>query len=333
MSEIVLAVMLVSAVLYAVLGGADFGAGMIESLLGPRGQKQVDEALAPVWEANHVWMVLLVVLAFVGFPPLYTHVSIFLHIPIVLVLLGIVARGSAFTFRHYDPEPGLLDAWYTWVFRVSSLLTPLFLGVSVAAMVQGTLPTTPGGSFYDCYVGPWNTAFCWTTGVFVCALFAFEGAALLSAEHARDSGPLPWLRLARGLHLLAIVTGAAVLFAAWRADLAILHAAVDSPASVTAFAVATAITPVVAYAFRHGMPWTLRVATGAQVFCVLTGLFAARYPALLVHRAGVLTIADAAAPASTLRTLVIALIIGLVLIIPSLVYLLRVYKRADSPDL
>lgn len=333
MSEAVLAVMMISAVLYAVLGGADFGAGMIESLLGPRGQAQVDKALAPVWEANHVWLVLLVVLAFVGFPPLYTQVSIFLHIPLVLVLLGIVARGSAFTFRHYDPEPGMLDVWYTWVFRASSLLTPMFLGVSVAAMVQGTLPTTPSGSFYDSYVAPWNTPFCWATGVFACALFAFEGAALLAAEHGRDSGPLPWLRLARGLHLLAIVTGAAVIFTAWRADLAVLDAAIDSPVSVTCFAVATAVTPVVAYAFRHGMPWTLRVATGAQVFCVLTGLFAARYPALLVHRDGVLAIADAAAPASTLRTLGIALVIGLVLIIPSLVYLLRVYKRADAPEL
>src|SRR4051812_37616275 len=103
MAELVLLVMLVSITLYAVLGGADFGAGMIELFLGRNGTKHVDAALLPVWEANHVWLVLLIVLAFVGFPQLYSVVSTFLHVPILLVLLGIVARGSAFTFRHYDP--------------------------------------------------------------------------------------------------------------------------------------------------------------------------------------------------------------------------------------
>ena len=332
MAEIVLAVMLIAAALYAVLGGADFGAGMIERLLGPRGPAQVDAALLPVWEANHVWLVLLVVLTFVGFPPLYTLTSTFLHVPLVLVLLGIVARGSAFTFRHYDPSPGKLDAWYTWVFRISSLLTPMFLGIIVAALVQGTLPTRPEGSFYDSFVAPWNTAFCWATGVFVCALFAFEGAALLAAEQKpNDGGPLPWMRLARGLHLLAIVSGATVMLFAWQADLAWFEAARRSPVSIASLVIATLLTPVVAYAFRRARPWTLRIATGAQVFCILTGLFGARYPALMLHKLGALDVAQAQAPAATLRTLLIALVIGLLLIIPSLTYLLRVYKRAEQP--
>src|SRR5215510_7821906 len=103
MAEFLLAVMLIAAALYTVLAGADFGAGIMEGFMGRKARERVDVALAPVWEANHVWLVLIVVIAFVGFPRLYTIVSVHLHIPIVFALLGIVARGSAFTFRHYDP--------------------------------------------------------------------------------------------------------------------------------------------------------------------------------------------------------------------------------------
>lgn len=326
MAETLLIAMLGAATLYAVLGGADFGAGMIEPLLGRRGSAQVDAALLPVWEANHVWLVLLVVLAFVGFPALFTLVTTYLHVPILLVLLGVGARGSAFTFRHYDPKPGARGAWYTWAFRASSLLTPLFLGVTAAAGVQGTLPVRPEGSFYDLFIAPWNTAFCWTSGLFVSALFAFEGAALLAAEQARSGAPLPRLSLARRLHLLAIATGAVALFCAWRAELPWLSAAVASPIGRASFALATLLTPVVARSFARGWPWAVRLATGAQVTCVLLGLFAVEPPVLLRHREGVLTIGAAAAPSATLRTLLVALVVGLVLIVPALLYLLRVYK-------
>src|SRR5262245_33127878 len=129
MAEAVLLAMGVVTILYFVLGGADFGVGMIEPWLGAEGQKRVDAALLPVWEANHVWLVLLVVLGFVAFPAPFALVAVDLHLPLLLVLLGIVARGSAFTFRHYDPRAGALDTWYTWSFRLGSALTPLFLGV------------------------------------------------------------------------------------------------------------------------------------------------------------------------------------------------------------
>src|SRR6185369_1429317 len=97
---------LVSLILYALLGGADFGGGLWDLLAsGPRAAAQrelVERAIAPVWEANHVWLVLLVVLLFSAFPTAYAAVSVALHVPLALMLVGIVLRGSAFTFRHYD---------------------------------------------------------------------------------------------------------------------------------------------------------------------------------------------------------------------------------------
>lgn len=325
MAEFLLAVMLIAAALYTVLAGADFGAGIMEAFMGKKARERVDVALAPVWEANHVWLVLIVVIAFVGFPRLYTIVSVHLHIPIVFALLGIVARGSAFTFRHYDPT-NFLDTSYSAVFRLASLLTPLSLGLIVAATASGDIPLERQGGFAEQFIDPWNTVFGWATGIFVCALFAFEGAALLAAEHVRDDAPLPYLRSARRAHFTAIGSGAVVLLVAYLQDLPWLRAVAHSPLAIAAMLAATGLIFAVAYAFHAGRPWVLRLAMGAQATCVLLGFFAAQFPVLLRTRTAALTYSDLAAGPSTLRGMVWAVAIGLVVIVPLLAYLIAVYK-------
>ena len=330
MAEVVLAVMAVAATLYAVLGGADFGAGLIDPFMDERDQKRIDVAIAPVWEANHVWLVLLATLAFVGFPRVYAVASGYLHIPLLLVLLGIVARGSAFTFRHYDPEPGPHVHGYTLAFRTGSLLTPLFLGITLAALAYGRLDTDPTRSFYEAYVAPWNTWFGWATGLFTCGLFAFLGAALLAAENARHAGTLPYLRLARRAHLAAIALGAHVFVAAWFERLPWLARLVRSPVALACMATATLLVPVIAYGFSHGHPWVVRVAAGAQTSSILAGFFAGQYPALIRMSSTDLTVGATAAPAPTLRALLWAVFVGLCAIVPGTVYLIRVYKSPTS---
>ncbi len=104
--EAVAAVMLFSLTLYALFGGADYGAGFWDFIAqGRRGRAQRDliaHAIGPVWEANHVWLIIVVVLMFTGFPVAFAAVMTALHIPVSLMLVGIVLRGSAFTFRSYD---------------------------------------------------------------------------------------------------------------------------------------------------------------------------------------------------------------------------------------
>lgn len=326
MHEFVLLVMLIAATLYAVLGGADFGAGLIEPFVDSEGRERIEVAIAPVWEANHVWLVLLAVLAFVAFPPLYATITGYLHIPILLVLLGIVARGTAFTFRHYDPTPGARLPWYTLAFRFGSFLTPLFLGITLAATAHGTLTVDPSATFYEAYVAPWNTWFGWATGAFACALFAFEGTALLAAENAVEARALPYRRLARNAHLVAVATGAWVFLTAYLEQLAWFDRLLHSSVSLLSLAFATLLMPAVAYGFAHSRPWLVRVATGAQVSAVLLGFFAAQYPVLVRLSSGDLTVMEAAAPDSTFRAIIWAVVVGLALIGPSTVYLIRVYK-------
>ncbi|MFT3925324.1 MAG: cytochrome d ubiquinol oxidase subunit II [Myxococcales bacterium] len=335
MAELVLLVTLVAVVLYAVFGGADFGAGIIEPLLPRAYRSKIDAALLPVWEANHVWLVIAAVVCFVAFPPFFSVIATYLHIPILFLLLGIVARGSAFTFRHYDPastEQSAHYAWYSWVFSFGSLLAPLFLGVMAAALVQGELPdpsAPPSGSFYTLFVAPWNTPLCWLAGVFTCALFAFEGSALLAAEYGREDTRLPLLGLTRRLHFVAIGAGFCVLVLLWLQPWA--RSFFTRPLSLGALLAATLLVPLVAWSFGHGKVWTLRIATGAQVAAVLVGCFGAHYPVLVRFSSGrTLELTEVSAPRATLYTLLIALGVGLALIGPALVYLLKVFKGTPA---
>ena len=101
--------------LYALFGGADYGGGVWDLLAsGPRAKAQrelIVRAIGPVWEANHVWLILVVVVLFTAFPGAFYAVMVRLHLPISLMLIGIVLRGSAFTFRAYDLSPGADQRW------------------------------------------------------------------------------------------------------------------------------------------------------------------------------------------------------------------------------
>ena len=94
----------VSLLLYSLFAGADFGAGILEWFTGKNHRKEQQElithAMGPVWEANHVWIILAVVILFNGFPRAYSQLSISFHIPLTIMLMGIILRGCAFTFRH-----------------------------------------------------------------------------------------------------------------------------------------------------------------------------------------------------------------------------------------
>ena len=333
MANALVAVMAVAAVVYVTFGGADFGAGMIEPLLRRTERERLSAAIAPVWEANHVWLVLVAVLSFVGFPRLYVEASIYLHVPLLLILLGIVARGSAFTFRHYDPQPGRAFGFaYSLVFRVSSGLTPLFLGISVAALVDGRLGACSGLSFYACYIAPWNTCFGWATGVFVCALFAFQAASLLAAEHAQgDAQALPYMRLSRALHLTTIVTGGLVFVSAYGSESPWLDDFAGSAIGLACVLLATALLPFVAYSFHRSRPQLLRVVMAAQTAAIVCGFFAPTFPVLMRMADGDhVKLPEAAAPPAVLVQLLTAVAVGLCLILPALAYLIVVYKRRGA---
>src|SRR5689334_11429273 len=128
MNYVVITFLWLSILLYFVLGGADFGAGIIELFTSShqvsRTRRTLYHAIVPIWEANHMWLIIAVVILFVGFPVIYTQLSIYLHIPMLIMLLGITARGTAFVFRHYDAVRDEMQELYNRVFVWSSFVTP-----------------------------------------------------------------------------------------------------------------------------------------------------------------------------------------------------------------
>ena len=314
--------LLMGLVLYAVTGGADFGGGVWDLLArGPRADAQrrlIDAAIAPIWEANHIWLIFVVVLLFTAFPPVFSAAAIGLHLPLVLMLLGITLRGAAFVFRHYGDGP----AAKRWggVFAVASTVTPVLLGMVLGAATRGVHST--GGDLYAS-VGDWTAPFVLAVGAFTLALFAHLAAVFLAAEATETA-------LARDFQRRALFSGAAALalggicIVTADAPLArfsdrLMHSWWSLPlAAVTATA-----TGLTAWLLQQGRWQLARWAAIAQVIGVLLGWAAAQYPVLLAPG---LTVANAASPVITLQWIAPMVVAGSALLFPSLFWLLRTFK-------
>ncbi|HYL56119.1 MAG TPA: cytochrome d ubiquinol oxidase subunit II [Gemmatimonadales bacterium] len=321
---------------YALLGGADFGGGVWDLLAtGPRKERQrevIAEAIGPVWEANHVWLILALVLLFTCFPPAFARLGTLLHIPLSLVLFGIVLRGSAFTFWRYGGgghgDPG--QRHWGVVFAVASLITPLLLGTTVGAIASGGLADRgagTGGAFYAAYVAPWLNPFALSVGVFALVAFAFLAAVYLTVEVEEPELREDFRRraLASGVALFGVALSAlllspaavrgALVFASWAVPLHLLTGA-------------AAVTALAALCYRH---WRLaRAAAAVQVSLILWGWALSQRPYILPPD---LTVAAAAGPPATLRLALAALVLGAVVLLPSLYYLFRVFKAGERPSL
>ena len=182
-------VMVLSLNAYVLLAGADFGGGVWDLLAsGPRRDLQrtaVADAIGPIWEANHVWLILVVVLLFTCFPLAYAHLSTALHVSITLMLIGIVLRGSAFTFCSCDSKADAVQRRWGRAFAMSSVATPVVLGVCLGAVASGNVPIAPrdaSRTFAELYMLPWFDAFTLSVGVFTLALFAHLAALYLAWE-------------------------------------------------------------------------------------------------------------------------------------------------------
>jgi cytochrome bd ubiquinol oxidase subunit II len=323
LADVIAALMLGGLMVYALLAGADFGGGVWDLLAtGPRAAAQralVERAIAPVWEANHVWLIFVVVLLFTGFPAAYAALGVALHVPITAVLVGIVFRGAAFTFRHYHDDAGARLVWGR-VFAVASLVTPVFLGVIVGAVTAGDVRTA-----HPDYFGPWLAVFPFAVGLFTLALFAFLAAVYLTRE--TDDPALENDFRVRAL-LAGLATGASALLAAVTATGPGTRHFADHflgswwtwPLQIATGAVAVgALAALWARRFR-----VARALAGAQVALILLGWGLAQHPYLIAPD---VTIDGAAAPPATLVPLLWASIAGAVILVPSIYWLFRVFKR------
>ena len=192
MLEIIVVIfILLSLILYALLGGADFGGGMWDLVAtGPRAtaqRKAIAAAIGPIWEANHVWLILVIVLLFTAFPRGFSAMMTALNIPLTAMLIGIVLRGAAFTFRKYGSQTDLVQWRWSTVFGAASFFTPLCQGMTLGALATGRI-RVENGQVTSGFLAGWLTPFALACGIFALSLFAFLAATYLTVE--TKGGPI-----------------------------------------------------------------------------------------------------------------------------------------------
>lgn len=318
-------VILVALIIYAILGGADFGGGVWDLLAtGKRAGRQralIAEAIAPVWEANHVWLIVVIVLLFACFPLAFSVLSIALHVPLALMLLGIVARGAAFVFRHYDVAADPVQRRWGQIFAWSSVITPIFLGIVVGAITLGAIRVEEEVVVTG-FFAPWVRPFPIAVGLFTLMLFAFLAAVYLTKE-TRDPALQEDFRdraLISQLWVVVLALLAAFAAHADQSHVRLFEGAL--PWIFTALAVACA-----GWAswllYRRRYTWA-RVAAAAEVAAIIGGWGASMAPLLIAPD---ITLQDAAAPPFVHLVVLIVLAVGAFILVPSLYWLYRVFKR------
>jgi cytochrome d ubiquinol oxidase subunit II len=309
---------------YAVLAGADFGGGIWDLLArGPRGAQHRDAiaaAMGPVWEANHVWLIFVIVLLFTAFPAAYAALSIALFIPLHLALAGIVLRGASFVFRaHGRVIPGGTQGWGR-VFGIASAITPILLGACLGAISSGHI-RVEAGAVDAGSPQAWLRPFPLVTGLLALAICAYLAAVYLTLETGgavredfRRRALAVWLVAG----LLSLGTLPLTYLEAPR-----LWAGLTQPPAVLAIIAGILLAPASALAmWRRHFQWA-RVLAAGQVVILLVGWALAQWPYIIYPD---IDLRRAAAPEATLEALAWTLPPGLALLLPSLWLLFAVFK-------
>ncbi len=328
----VLGIIWLGLTLYVLLAGADFGGGVWDLFaIGGKGQGQralIAEAIGPVWEANHVWLIFVLTGLLAAFPSVFADLSVALTLPFSLALLGIVFRGAAFAFRVHG-EPG--SAWQrTWtrVFGIASLVSPLVLGAAAASIGSGRIRVRDGmvqAGFVSAWTGPLSLF----AALFTLAICAYLAATYLTVEavgrRSRELEDAFRLRavaagvVAGALAALGLVVVRTQAPELWRGM-------TDRGLPFVLLSSAGGLISMVAMARRRYR--AARVAAAVAVGSVLWGWGAAQWPHLIVPD---VTVTDAASPVATLRLVAISFGAGAIVLVPSLFALFRVFKSARLP--
>lgn len=332
MLYIVLLFIVLSFFLYVLLGGADFGAGTLELFSGSAHKKSIKKTvysvLGPVWEANHIWIIILIVILWIGFPDFYNIIVVYLHIPLTLVLLGITLRGVAFVFRHYDAVKDNTQLLYDRMFEISCLITPVFLGMTFGALLHGDLQTleeNPGASFTELYVHPWLQPFPVLTGFFFSALCAFLAATFLIGEAAAQEKRM-YMRKAAKAVVAVVLTGFATLLTGYIQGNEFTAEFITSPLAIGAVALSGLLLYPLWGAIRTGRIIRCRFLAGLQVLLILLAAIGPHFPDLIITRQGPVSLLANPAGEDVIKVLGISLIVGGLLIIPGLIHLLKSFR-------
>jgi len=324
-SDVAAVVLFTGIALYAVFGGADFGAGFWDLTAGgaERGREPralIDQSIGPVWEANHVWLIYCLVVLWTGFPTAFASIMETLYVPIGLAAFGIVLRGAGFAFRRVSVRTPV-QRTYGAAFALSSVVTPFFLGAVAGGVASGRVPTNGPSRAVSSWVEP-TSMLGGTLAVVVCAYLA---AVFLVADSRRRQRP----DMERYFRRRALASGAAAGVIAiggifvLHDDARRLFDRLTGPA--LALVIVSGVCGLAALvALQRASPPALRVLAVGAVAGVVGGWGVAQYPYLLGTH---LRIDQAAAPDATLWSLLVVFALAAVLCLPSLAWLYVLQQR------
>jgi cytochrome bd ubiquinol oxidase subunit II len=321
LAEIPVLLILLGLAAYVVLGGADFGAGFWELTARGEDQEAIREhthrAMAPVWEANHVWLVFVLVVCWTAYPGAFGSIFSTLAAPLLLAALGIILRGAGYVVRSVGET-----RWGFALFSLSSIVTPFALGTAIGGIASERVPV---GNAQGDLITSWLNPTSLLVGTLAVAFAAYTAAVYLAGDAARVGKPA-LVRAFRVRALAAgIVAGALALggLAVLHADAEHLYQGLTEGAGLAAVLVsAVAGIATLALVQRGGFEparYTAALAVGA----IVAGWGIAQSPDILPG----LTIEAAAADRSTLIALLVSVALGLLIIIPSLALLFGLTLR------
>ena len=325
-ADVVAAVLWTGLTLYAVFGGADFGAGFWTLVArgderGQRARALIAWAIGPVWESNHVWLIFVLVVLWTGFPEAFASIMSTLFIPLSLAALGIVLRGAGFAFQGVAArERGRRLA--TRAFALSSVLTPFFMGTVAGAVASGRVPI---GNAKGDPVTSWVNPVSLLIGVLFVAAGAYLAAVFLASDARRFGDPdLERYFASRGLGaaVAAGIVAVAGIFVL-HADARYIYDGLVNEGLPLVIASVVFGAAALLFLWRDARRGVRVLAVGAVV-AVIWGWGAAQYPYLLPEK---LTVADGAASSETLTALLVVFGVALVFVVPALALLYTLDQR------
>ena len=330
LAAVVAAAMFIGVIAYALSAGADFGSGFYDLTAG-RGahgnelRTLVDNSIGPVWEANHVWLIYILVMWWTGFPKAFAAATTTLFIPFMLALVGIVLRGASFAFRKYA-ETFTQARLFGAVFAGSSLMPPFFLGTVAGAIASGRIPAAGYGDRINSWVNPTSLiggCLAVTTCVFLAGVF-------LTADAARAGIPGLTARLRKRTLTVGLAAGLIVfagLYPILHDAPTLSHGLMRAGLPLLIMAGFAGSTTLILIYRRMYSP--ARVFAATAVASVVVGWGVGQYPWMLVDQ---LTINDAGGASATLRAQLVVVMLAAVIVLPALGYLLRLIHTSTGGE-
>ncbi len=315
-ADIAAAILWIGATLYAVFGGADFGGGLWDliagdAIRGERPRARIQRSLTPVWEANHVWLIFILVVLWTAFPEAFAAIMSTLYVPLALAAVGIVLRGAGFAFRKsVDSLPARRALGAS--FAISSVMTPFFMGAVVGAIAAGNVPAEGNGAAFSSWLEPLpllTGALFVVTGAYLAAIF------LVADSHRAGDKEMEGYFAGRGLAagLLAGVLALAGIFAL-HADARYAYERLIVEGLPLVIVSVLCGFGALALLLGRGRRGLRPLAVGAVV-AVIWGWGVAQFPYLLPTS---LKISQSAAPGPTLDAVLIVFVIAAIVVLPAL---------------